>query len=167
MAYQARTHSPSRHRNRHLRRAWRRPELGRVLLSRGHELRLLLTLPRADRALGGGAGGDLRRRQVGEHAHHVAFRFLRSRLGNVDSAPRPRGGGGLPRRGSRQRIHNRVLLDQLDDLGFVLDALVVQHPELVFSPPRISAFWTRQAHRGNIFGRILCTRYTQYYNTMT
>ena len=48
-------------RNRHLRRARRRAELGGVLLPRGHELRFLLALSRADRAAGGGAGGDLGR----------------------------------------------------------------------------------------------------------
>ena len=51
----------SRAGNRHLRRARRRAELGAVLLSRGHELRVLLPVPRADRAAGGGAGGHFRR----------------------------------------------------------------------------------------------------------
>ena len=42
-------------RNRHLRRARRRAELGGVLLQR-HGLRFLLTVPRPDRPPGGGAG---------------------------------------------------------------------------------------------------------------
>ena len=43
--------------SRHLRRARRRAEFGRVLLPGRHELRFLLAVPCADRAAGGGAGG--------------------------------------------------------------------------------------------------------------
>ncbi len=57
--HQKRPKSPSRSRSRHLRRAWRRAQLRAILLSRGHELRVLLALPRADRASGGGAGSHL------------------------------------------------------------------------------------------------------------
>ncbi len=48
-------------RSRHLRRAWRRAELGAVLLPRRHGLRVMLALSRADRPAGGGAGGHRRR----------------------------------------------------------------------------------------------------------
>ena len=57
--------------SRHLRRARRRAELGGVLLPRGHELRFVLALPRADRAAGGGAGGD--GRQDGDDADRVVW----------------------------------------------------------------------------------------------
>ena len=63
--------SPARSRNRHLRRAWRRPGFGRVLLSRRHELRVVLALSRADCAAGGGAGGDQRQRQIRGDANGV------------------------------------------------------------------------------------------------
>jgi hypothetical protein len=45
---------PPRPQGRHLRRARRRPELGRVLPPHRHELRELLALPRADRTPGRG-----------------------------------------------------------------------------------------------------------------
>ncbi len=47
--------------DRHLRRARRRAQLGRVLSRRGLRLRVLLALPGADRARGGRAGGPARR----------------------------------------------------------------------------------------------------------
>ena len=47
-----------RHRGRRLRRAWRRPGLGGLLPPRRAGLRQLLAVSRADRAAGGGAGGD-------------------------------------------------------------------------------------------------------------
>ncbi len=47
--------------NRHLRRARRRAEFGAVLLSRGHGLRVLLSVPRTDRPPGRRAGSDQRR----------------------------------------------------------------------------------------------------------
>ena len=55
---------------RHLRRAWRRAELGDVLLPGGNELCVLLAVPCADRQAGGGAGGDFGR-QVRSHADGV------------------------------------------------------------------------------------------------
>ena len=61
MAVEAGPQDASRSRSRHLRRARRRAELGRVLLSRGHELRVVLAVPCADRPTGGGAGCDFRR----------------------------------------------------------------------------------------------------------
>ena len=61
---------PSRPRNRDLRRARRRAQLGEVLLSRGHGLRLLLPVPCADRPPGGRAGGHFGR-QVRSHADCV------------------------------------------------------------------------------------------------
>ena len=48
---------PARHRDRHLRRTRRRAQFGRVLLSGGHELRVLLAVPCPDRAAGSSAGG--------------------------------------------------------------------------------------------------------------
>ena len=47
----------ARHQARHLRRAWRRPGLDPLLRGGRARLCLLLALPRADRAAGGGAGG--------------------------------------------------------------------------------------------------------------
>ena len=62
----ARTQDPSEHQGRHLRRAWRRSRLGRVLPRDRAELRLVLALPRADRAIGRGTGGARQdRRQSG------------------------------------------------------------------------------------------------------
>jgi pyruvate,orthophosphate dikinase len=55
----------------HLWRARRRSRLGRVLLSRGDELRFVFALPRAHRAPGRRAGGDLRRGQDRKHADRV------------------------------------------------------------------------------------------------
>ena len=56
----ARPPDAARHQARHLRRAWRRPGLG-ALLRRGRaRLRLLLALPRADRAACRRAGGARR-----------------------------------------------------------------------------------------------------------
>ena len=55
-------HDQSQSGNRHLRRARRRSQFGRVLLPRGHGLRFVLALSRADRAAGGGASGHRRRR---------------------------------------------------------------------------------------------------------
>jgi hypothetical protein len=46
----------ARHQARHLRRAWRRPGVDRLLRGSRSGLRVLLALPRADRPLGGGAG---------------------------------------------------------------------------------------------------------------
>jgi hypothetical protein len=46
----------ARHQARHLRRAWRRPGLDPLLRGSRPRLRVLLALPRADRAAGGGAG---------------------------------------------------------------------------------------------------------------
>ena len=53
----ARAGHPRRPEARHLRRARGRPGLDRLLRERGARLRLLLPLPRADRAAGGGPGG--------------------------------------------------------------------------------------------------------------
>ena len=71
--------------SRHLRRARRRAQLGAVLLPRGHGLRFLLPVPRADRAAGGGAGGDFGR-QVGDPADGVKRRYRRFR-GRGGNAP--------------------------------------------------------------------------------
>ena len=61
----ARPQGAAQAQGRHLRRAWRRSGLG-VLLPQGRpRLRLVLALPRADRAAGGGAGGAGRRAQDG------------------------------------------------------------------------------------------------------
>ena len=46
------------HRGRRVRRTWRRPGLGGLLPPCRARLRQLLAVPRADRAAGGGAGGD-------------------------------------------------------------------------------------------------------------
>ena len=61
MAVETRPQDAAESRNRHLRRARRRAELGAVLLSGGHELCILLALSRADRAAGRGASRHLRR----------------------------------------------------------------------------------------------------------
>ena len=53
----ARPRDAARHQARHLRRAWRRPGVDRVLRGGRARLRLRLALSRADRAAGGGAGG--------------------------------------------------------------------------------------------------------------
>ena len=52
----ARAQDPARSQGRHLRRAWRRSRFGRVLPRDRAGLRLVLALPRADRAAGRGAG---------------------------------------------------------------------------------------------------------------
>ena len=54
----ARAADAPRSQARHLRRAWRRSRLHRLLRGRRPRLRLGLALSRADRAAGGGAGGD-------------------------------------------------------------------------------------------------------------
>ena len=65
IALRARPQGAARPQGRHLRRAWRRSGLG-VLLPQGRpRLRLVLALPRADRAAGGGAGGPGRPAQDG------------------------------------------------------------------------------------------------------
>ena len=61
----ARPQDPPRSEGRHLRRAWRRSRLGRVLPRDRARLRLVLALPRADRAAGRGTG---RARQGGRPA---------------------------------------------------------------------------------------------------
>jgi hypothetical protein len=48
---------PARHQAGHLRRTWRRSGVHRVLRKPGSITSVLLALPRADRASGGGAGG--------------------------------------------------------------------------------------------------------------
>ena len=53
----ARPQGAQRHQARHLRRAWRRSRLGRVLQRNRARLRVLLAVPGADRALGRRAGG--------------------------------------------------------------------------------------------------------------
>ena len=57
----ARPRARARHQARHLRRARRRPGVGRVLPPRRARLRLVLAVPRADRAPRRGAGGALGR----------------------------------------------------------------------------------------------------------
>ena len=69
----ARAQDPPRPQGRHLRRAWRRSRLGRVLPRDRTRLRLVLALPRADRAAGRGAG---RARQGGRQS---GVKLLRSR----------------------------------------------------------------------------------------
>ncbi len=59
--------TPSRPRNRNLRRARRRAELGAVLLPRRYGLRVVLPVSRPDRAPRCGAGSDRRRQQVYRH----------------------------------------------------------------------------------------------------
>ena len=61
MAVEAWPQDSPRSRNRHLRRARRRAELGGVLLSRGHGLRFLLSVSRADRPSRRRAGCDFGR----------------------------------------------------------------------------------------------------------
>ncbi len=66
---------PGRHQARHLRRAWRRPVLDRVLRDAGTRLRVLLAVPGADRAAGGGAGGAVHEdeaNRVGKKARGAA-----------------------------------------------------------------------------------------------
>ena len=57
---------------RHLRRAWRRSRLGRLLPRSRARLRVLLAVPRADRALGRGASRARQRRQLASASSLVA-----------------------------------------------------------------------------------------------
>ena len=66
IAASARARAQPRDRARPLRRARRRPSVGAVLPDRRLRLRLLLAVPRADRAARGGAGDALRRRSGAE-----------------------------------------------------------------------------------------------------
>ncbi len=60
-----------RSRSRHLRRARRRTQFGRVLLSHRHELRFVLALSRTDRPSRGRASSSRRRRQGRSAAHRL------------------------------------------------------------------------------------------------
>ena len=72
-------------RSRHLRRARRRAEFGGVLLPGRHELRVVLAVPCADRAAGGGAGCDLGRQD--EMSNRLVRVAVRKRKGAASAAP--------------------------------------------------------------------------------
>jgi phosphohistidine swiveling domain-containing protein len=120
-------------RNRHLRRTRRRPEFGGVLLPRGHELRILLAVSRADRAARGGAGGDLRR-QVGHDAH--GLRHFSSRAGKGRLAPHRSGRRGLVDLQNDDVAHADSQIELARGRRAAVDKLVAQPQEAVLLVPR-------------------------------
>ena len=98
MAVEAGRADPPGPRSRHLRRARRRAELGRVLLPGGHGLRVLLPVPCADRPAGGGAGRHHEeRRLLGSQPHRVSSG---SQVDTKRAAPPHRGARPFCHRGS-------------------------------------------------------------------
>ncbi len=72
----ARAERAARSQGRHLRRARRRPGLGRLLRGSGPRLRVVLAVPRADRAAGRRPGGS----RQGQREHRLNLQPLRRRL---------------------------------------------------------------------------------------
>ncbi len=86
----------SDHQDRHLRRTWRRTFVGRVLRLAGLQLRIVLTLPRADRKVGGGSGGRQRGVEDGRRKNEVTV--VSGQLSVVSKCKRARHSAGpMPR----------------------------------------------------------------------
>ena len=71
---------------RHLRRAWRRPGLDRLLRGGRPRLRQRLALPRADRPPGGGAGGAAQQNGLERPGLRLRLRFPAGGLGSRSGA---------------------------------------------------------------------------------
>ncbi len=103
----------SDHQDRHLRRTRRRAVVGRVLRLAGLQLRFVLTLPRADRKVGGGPGG--RQRGVEDRGRKNEVTVVSCQWSVVSKCTRARHWPGLFY--SRDGFRTRPLDNQRDLLG--------------------------------------------------